>query len=53
MTDSEWMPLGTFIAALDRDPVHCGFMRIIETHSTRRTITVATRKYKARRRRRR
>lgn len=51
MTNSAWMPLSTFMAALERDPAYCGFMKIVETCNTRRTVTIATRKYKARRRR--
>jgi hypothetical protein len=53
MTDDTWVPLSTCMATLEHDPAYRGFMNIVTVFSTRRTVTVTTRKYKARRHRRR
>ncbi|MFD4921156.1 hypothetical protein ACFWNE_07530 [Streptomyces goshikiensis] len=47
----DWMTVDEFVKRLDRDPVYLGFMQVVTNHGTRRMVTVATRKYKARRRR--
>lgn len=51
-TNDGWVMLAQHMARAQADPIYTGFMRVVTNFRTRRTVQVATRKYRARRRRR-